>query len=181
MLCRWRFPAVMEGWVNKKAMTARKNKWEKRFMVLKGDVLAYYGSEKDARAGKSAKKALTLNHSSKVKRPAYFHADEFEVTVGVGKVLYAVSELKEDSERWVAAINAVIAAKHAEAAASELGRNCRFGYLAFSRQTGCIWACGCKLMDKTDDCCGFQAVLSQLQSRKRRSGTWKMKKLCCKP
>jgi hypothetical protein len=126
--------AVMEGWVSKKAMTARKNKWEKRYMVLKGDVLAYYGSEKDARAGKSAKKALTLNHSSTVKRPAYFHADEFEVTVGAGKVLYAVSELKEDSERWVAAINAVIAEKQAEAAASELRVEfVRSGYLiAFS-------------------------------------------------
>ncbi len=99
----------MSGWVEKKALTATKNKWERRFMTLRGDTLSYYASDKEAAGAKPAKNSLQLTARSSVQTPAYFHPDEFEVTVGPGKVLYAYAGSKEESARWVAAIRAVVA------------------------------------------------------------------------
>lgn len=104
-------PGRLEGWVMKKAMTAHSNKWQKRYMVLQDDKLSYFGSEKEARAGKSARNVIILTASCLLARPAYFHPHEFELRVETGKTLYAYTEAKAEGDAWVAAIMAVISAK----------------------------------------------------------------------
>lgn len=101
----------MEGWVHKKALTATKNKWERRYLTLRGTKVAYFGSEKEAAKEKAAKKVLVLTAKSSIAQPAYFHPNEFELTVASGSkgVLYAYTDTKADSDAWVAAISAVIA------------------------------------------------------------------------
>lgn len=60
-------PVTMEGYVEKKAMTATSNKWQKRYLMLRGDTLAYFGSEKESKAGKTPRNTLVLSAKSTIK------------------------------------------------------------------------------------------------------------------
>ncbi len=99
---------LMEGWVMKKALTATKNKWAKRWLVLRGQTVAYYSSAKSSSQKNTPKNTLPLSAASTVKRLNYFHVNEIELTARHGKVLYAYTDTIDECDRWAAAIGAVI-------------------------------------------------------------------------
>ena len=105
----WCLPAVtclQEGYLTKKSTKkVTDQKWKRRFMLLLGNDLHYYKSDKDAHSGGKSQGLLRLTSYSKVRSTTYHKANEMELQCeddhGKAVVLYAYADTPGEIAQWI--------------------------------------------------------------------------------